>query len=120
MKQKLQSSFNSIFYEKLKEAELRPDKSYFIYISPYNSWMEIESISDLSEKHLTFTYTGTMDGEPFLFEETIKLDNIKSFRSGIKLPDTSHEARIQLDNLYTIQETEENASTNQDDSICDS
>ena len=118
IKHKLPSINNSIFFEKLQEAELRPDKSYFVYILPHNCWLELDNIVELTKTHVTFSYTGSMDGKPYLFEETIKLDSIKSFKVGIPLPDTEEEAIETLDDLFELESKEreagENAITNQE------
>lgn len=115
LKRKLPSITNSIFYQKLKETLQRPDKVYFVYILPHNCWIEFENIIELTPNYVTFSYTGTMDETPYLFEETIRIDAIKSLKVGIPLPETEEEARTKLNDIYNINtETGENAITNQE------
>lgn len=115
LSKKLPSIHNSIFYQKLKEVQLRPDKTCFAYILPHNCWLEMNSIIDLQPHYVTFSYTGTMDDAPYIFEETIKIDSIKSLKIGIPLPHTEEEARTHLDDVYKINmETGENATTNKE------
>lgn len=60
-----------------------------------------------------------MDDTPYLFEETIRMDGIKSIKVGIRLPETVEDTVEQLDKMYQahIKEYEagENAITNQED-----
>ena len=57
-----------------------------------------------------------MDDETYLFEETVRIEAIKSVKIGIPLPDTENDAKSILDNLYKINmEAGENAITNQED-----
>lgn len=94
------SNTHSIFYEKLKEAQTKPNLLCYLIIIPQNKWLKVENIIDLTPKYLTFSFYWKDNSQSLYVEETVLLNSIRNLRICIPTCTDTKENKEYLKKLY--------------------